>query len=191
MIKITLRQLKTLQACEPGIIWFKKQKDKSLKGIVKNLLDDNHFDYVKWLLKNLLTKEQNQLWAINSAESVLGLFETKYPNDLRPRQAIQAAKDFLAGKITAYDAYAAAHAAADAAYAAHAAAYAAAHAAAYAADAADAADAAAHAAHAAANAAAYAAANAAAYAANAAADARKQKQTEICNFALVLLGETE
>jgi hypothetical protein len=86
-------------------------------------------------------------FAIFCAESVLKYFTNKYPNDDRQKKAIEAAKEYLSGRITAnaanaaaYEAYAAAYAAANAANAANAAA-----------------------------AAAYAAANAAAAAANAAA----------------------
>jgi Imm-5 like putative immunity protein len=126
-------------------------------------------------------------FAILCAEEVLSYFESRNPEDDRPRKAIEAAKTYLktgsaADARAAYAAYAAAYAAADA-YAADAAAYAARAAAdaaayAYAADAAAraayAADAAARAAYAAyaADAAADAyAADAAAYAARAAADA--------------------
>ena len=111
------------------------------------------------------------LFAIFCAESVLDLFEKKYPNDDRPRKAIEATKEYLKNPIEknaahaaayAYAAYA--HAAAHAAYDAHtahaadvyaAAAYAA-HAVAHAADAGDAHAGDAHAAAAYAHAAAYA-----------------------------------
>ena len=74
--------------------------------------------------------------AIFAAESVLHVFERKYPDDKRPRQTIEAARAWLEGTGTADAAYAAARAAyaADAANAANAA-----YAAAYAADAANAA----------------------------------------------------
>ena len=90
--------------------------------------------------RKLFTKEQNQQVAIGVAEIVLELFENKYPEDKRPRQAIQAAKDYLNNTITldelrlyrraaaaaadaaAYDAAYDAADAADAAYAAAAAA---------------------------------------------------------------------
>lgn len=39
--------------------------------------------------------------AIEFAEEVLPIFEARFPNDARPRKAIQAAKDFMAGKIDA------------------------------------------------------------------------------------------
>jgi hypothetical protein len=118
-----------------------------------------------------------RLFAADCAERVLGLYEKQYPNDDRPRKAIQAARDFANGLITkdAADAYAATAAAA--AYAATAAAAANAANAAYAA-AARAAYAAANAAYAAASDAAYAA-YAAARAAYAAANAADEKTWQI------------
>ena len=108
------------------------------------------------------TKDSIQL-AIYLAEQVIKIYEYKYPDDSRPRDAIKAAKAYLK-----YPSKKRAHAAADAAHAAHAAAYAAAHAAAHAAYAA--AYVAAYAAYAAdaAYAAAYVAAHAASHAAHAA-----------------------
>jgi len=54
-----------------------------------------------WLFcKKVFSKEQNQKIAILVAESVLHIFENKYPTDDRPRKAIQAAKDYLAGTIS-------------------------------------------------------------------------------------------
>ena len=65
-------------------------------------------------------------FAILCAESALKYFADKYPNDDRPKKAIEAAKEYLSGKIVTNAAAAdAAYAAADAANAAYAAAYAA------------------------------------------------------------------
>jgi hypothetical protein len=107
------------------------------------------------------SKESAVAFAADCAEHVLHLFEARFPNDDRPRKAIEAARS--RNRLTAYAAaYVAAYAASNAAYAA------------YAANAANAANAAAYAAYAAnaandAHYAAYAAyaANDAAYAANA------------------------
>jgi hypothetical protein len=120
-------------------------------------------------------------WAAECAKRVLRHYEDRYPEDKRPREAIQAALKWAkdpteANRAAANAAYVAAAAAAAAAYAADAAAYAADAAnadAAYAA-AAYAADAAAYAADAANADAAYAAADAA----NAAADAAREKERE-------------
>ena len=93
-----------------------------------------------------------RLYAADCAEHVLPLYAAAYPNDPRPRLAIQAARDFANGIISAAACDAAYDAARAAAYAAWSAAYAAAY----------------DAARSAANAAAYDAANAARSAANAA-----------------------
>jgi hypothetical protein len=55
-----------------------------------------------WFVINncdLITREKQDL-SINCAEIVLPIFEEKYLNDKRPREAIEAAKDYLKGKIT-------------------------------------------------------------------------------------------
>ena len=89
-----------------------------------------------FVCKKLATKEQSRLIAIGVAEIVLELYENKYPNNKAPREAIQAAKDYLNGTINLQELGAkrlAAAVAADAAAVAAAAYYAADAAAAYAA----------------------------------------------------------
>ena len=98
---------------------------------LEELLDSNIplKDKYWFVCRKLATKEQNQQIAIDVAEIVLHIYEEKYPDDKRPREAIQAAKDYLRDVINIdelgnkRDAAYAAHAdAADAAYAAYAAA---------------------------------------------------------------------
>ena len=139
-----------------------------LSGTIVPHGDDKYAASTRKLVAAVNVERELRLFAADCAEHVLYLFEEKYPDDDRPRKAIQSARDFANDSISAYATNAAAdaaHAAANAAYAANAAVVANAAAAAYAA--ADASYAAADAAHAAANAAyaAYAAANA--YATNA------------------------
>jgi hypothetical protein len=67
-----------------------------------------------------MTKEQRVQYAIFAAEQVIHIYEKKYPEDKRPRQAIEAAKAYLENPCAKTKAAAAA-----AAYAAYAAAYAA------------------------------------------------------------------
>ena len=131
-------------------------------------------DWMLWLCGRMAgetgwpTRQELVLAACACAETVLPLFEKKYPNDDRPRKAIEAARGWARGAevvATVRSAAAAAYAAAAAAYAAYAAA-----AAAYAAYAAYAAAAAAYAADA-----AYAA-SAAAYDASRSARAGKMKE---------------
>jgi len=100
-----------------------------------------------------MNKNQSVQYAIFAAEQVIDIYEGKYPNDKRPRNAIEAAKVYLenpskktkayanSASYAAYAAYAD-HAASSAGYAGYAsyATAAAAYAAAYAGHAADAAD---------------------------------------------------
>jgi len=183
----TLARIRTCSPCTSG--WKTLNKflgegfDHDTEINLLTILESNGVADMLWCLRATVqdAKSVASQLAIEFAEQALPIFESRSPNDLRPRQAIQAARDFAAGKITkdelaAYAAYAAD--AADAAYAAYDAdaAYAA-----YAADAAAYADAA-YAADAAAYAAAYAA-----YAADAAADARQKardRQAEIIKMIL-------
>lgn len=100
MIKITVKKLKELNACQDGIEWFNKHNITSLRPLIKALLKDDKFDYARWLLPRLMTHPQKVKWAIFCAEQVIDIFEKKYPKDKRPREAIQAAKDFLGGKLS-------------------------------------------------------------------------------------------
>ena len=69
-------------------------------------------DFTWWLAKKCdLTLTQKRQLAIDCADFVLPIFEEKYPEDQRPRKAIEAAKEVVKGNA----AYAAAAAAADAA----------------------------------------------------------------------------
>ena len=115
------------------------------------LLDNITYGDKVWVFTRLATKKQNVKWALLCASKVLSIFEQQYPQDKRPRLALEAVENYLkkpnhATNYTANTAYHAADAAANAATAA--------------ANAARAARAAAYAAYTAANA-AYAAANAA------------------------------
>ena len=183
-MKVTVSFLKNQNACESGINKFEAIFDKQaeLKDIIQyGIKSKNKGDLqdCNWLIVRKMSHKQKIQYAIYAAEQVINFYEKKYPNDDRPRKAIEAAKqnnkknlaNAVADAANAANAAYAANAA-DAADADYAAAYAAANAAAYAADAAYAANTA-NATYAAANAAANAAytadavneANAAAYAA--------------------------
>ena len=117
--------------------WPEGVKSITLLDILKSeiKLKDKYW----FVCKKLLTKKQSVAISVGVSEIVLHLFENKYPEDERPRKAIEAAKKYLnlRNADTAYAAASAAaayadasavsaFAAADTAYAASAAAYAAA-----------------------------------------------------------------
>ena len=48
----------------------------------------------------MLEKETLVIWACNCAEHVLPFFEEKYPNDNRPRKALEVARAWLNGELS-------------------------------------------------------------------------------------------
>ena len=188
-MNLTIKKPEKLGACSGAREKFLSQKETDVKKIITSLLDYNII-WANWLIVRLMTHRQKIRYAIYAAELVIDLYEKKYPEDQRPRNAINTAKAYLknpsiknknAAYAAAYAAYAANAAnAANAAYAAANAAYAAANAAYAAANAVNAAyaDNAVYAVYAAANA-AYAAANAA--------YARKGMEKKIILYGLKLL----
>ena len=94
----------------------------------KSLTTIKELQRLTWFLDQSMHKKVSVRFAVLCAESVLIHFESRYPDDNRPRKAIEAAKLYLTANAAnaANAAYAAAYAAAyDAAYAAYDAAYAA------------------------------------------------------------------
>jgi len=176
-MKITVAIIEGLKPCEPRFNNFKANY-KNFDGDIKEFLalDKITYDDKIWVWVRLASKPQLIKWAGLCAQSVLYIFESKYPNDQRPRKTIEAAL-----KVNKSVDVAAAHAAA---YDAHAARFYAAYAAA---------DAVRAVANATANAVAYTATNAAAYAATAAAraaarvDSRQNQQQKNLNFILEVL----
>jgi len=168
---ISKNWLSEKNACTDGENWFLSQKETDGKKVVEKLISENKLQWANWLIVRIMNRKQYLSYAIFAAEQVIDIFEKKYPNDKRPRMAIEAAKKVLENDTA--ENRVAAYAAADdaAAYADAAAAYAA-----------DAATAAAYAA--AADAAAYATAAADAAAAYAAAAAIRLK---ILNYGLSIL----
>jgi hypothetical protein len=77
-----------------------RKKYVTLNDIWKAKLD-NEEDYL-WLVlrEEFITEHNLHKIAIYAAKLVLPIFEEKYPDDKRPRQAIEAKKKWLKGKIS-------------------------------------------------------------------------------------------
>jgi hypothetical protein len=141
---IWLDDLKSHEPCTEGYRWAKENNIASLAEAFAKL---GRPDWWLWLARAygvVLDKPRLVTFAADCAERALPKFEERYPDDKRPRQAIDAARAWVTCPSPAYaataaayaaayaaataatDAYAAYTADADAAYAAYAAAYAAA-----------------------------------------------------------------
>ena len=106
---ITFEQLREWDACEEGY----KKLAKGLGGTTKygkskpvpmsRVLEIAGAEDALWCVGNMeLTPDQERdfrLFAADCAQDVLYIFERDYPNDMRPRNAIQAARDYANGDI--------------------------------------------------------------------------------------------
>ena len=78
-------------ACYEGLSWV---KGKSLK---QTWMELERPDWMMWLYmkSKKIDKKKCVMIAVFSAESCLDKFESKYPDDKRPREAIEAAKNWI------------------------------------------------------------------------------------------------
>ena len=134
----TLNKIRACSPCASGwrtlVKHLGEEFDPNAEINLLTVLESNGVADMLWTLRATdHSKRVASQLAIEFAEQALPLFEKRRPNDERPRKAIQAARDYLDGKISleelrscrshAADAYAAyVGAAADAAYVAYAAA---------------------------------------------------------------------
>jgi hypothetical protein len=194
-MKITEKYLREKNACEEGIKYLIENGLIGMEAIqlIEKLIEVDKVDWALWLIVRVMSRKQCIQFACNCARSVLHVFESEYPDDFRPRAAIEEAEKFGTADFNEKICKANADNAANAAtYAA--ATYAAANAATYAAAAAIAATYAAAYAYATYDAATYAA-NAAAYAANAANAAnaskcgKKVKLSDLVRIGIQMIGK--
>jgi hypothetical protein len=124
LITTTLNRIRAHSPCEDA--WEKllkhlgktKADDEPIK--FSTIIESNGLDDALWCLRSIYPEHDKEvrLFAADCAEQVLHLFEEKYPNDNRPRLAIEAARKFANGEITREELDAARAAAWDAAWAA-------------------------------------------------------------------------
>ena len=105
-ITTTLAKIRKHKPCKPG--WVKLYK--SLGGIksyglhtpvkFSQIAGSNGLEDALWCLRSICPEHEKEvrLFAADCAESVLHLYEKEY-DDTRPRDAIQAARDFANGLI--------------------------------------------------------------------------------------------
>lgn len=131
-MKVTLKQIKDANACREG--YRKLAEYVRDNGIEKSfcpsvVLKSNNISDTLWGLRWVCGDEGIKIcrkFAINCALRALPIFENEYPDDKRPREAIEAAQQYVDGEITIKQLQEKLYAvdAADAAYAADCAAYA-------------------------------------------------------------------
>jgi len=92
---ITKAFLEKHGACADAYDWYLEQKTTDGDKLFKAAMKAKMYNEIWWTLRRKLNKKQSVKIAIYAAEQVIDIFEKKYPNDIRPRKAIQAVKKYL------------------------------------------------------------------------------------------------
>jgi len=123
-MKTTLNKIREHDPCERS--WKKllnhlnktKADDEPLE--IKTILDINGFEDAVWALRAVDGHDKDiRLFVCDCAESVLHFFENEFPDDSRPRKAIEIARKFANGECNSDELIAASDAARDAAKSAY------------------------------------------------------------------------
>jgi hypothetical protein len=91
-MELTKEWLSEQCACQEGINWFENSGKTESSEVIELLLKDEKLGWANWLVVRLLSQKDIIRYAIFAVEQVVGLFENKFPDEKRPRQAIEAAK---------------------------------------------------------------------------------------------------
>jgi len=127
---ITKKELRKLSACPEAIEFFSNHyKEIEIVELLREVVKyeqeveeqykEDVYKWSYWLISKSASRKATTRFAVYAAEKVLHIYEDEYPEDKRPREAIEAAKAYLENP----KADAIAYAARDAAYAAASAAY--------------------------------------------------------------------
>ena len=88
-MKITKKWLLKKGACSEGREWFEKQVKTDAVEVLQELIKQDHLQWANWTIARVMDRKQKLTYAIFAAEQVIAIFEKKYPEDKRPRKAIQ------------------------------------------------------------------------------------------------------
>lgn len=122
ILKITDEWIKEKAPCQEALDWWSKKNRKPM-DILNELIEAKKYSWANWFIVRIMAYEDYVSYAVFAAEQVIDIYEKKYPNDKRPRQAIEAAKKCIKDPSKENkEAARAAWAAAEAAWAAEAAA---------------------------------------------------------------------
>lgn len=112
MITTTLNEIrynKVQKPCAEGwekfLKFLNKTKPDDEPLSLLTILESNGFDDALWALRCLDTKYDSaiRLFACYCARSVLDIYEKEYPNDNRPRKAIEAAEQFAYAMVDQHE----------------------------------------------------------------------------------------
>ena len=93
MTVVTKALLKKIGACDDGTEYaVKSLLGKSYSDAIKQCIADNKLQWANWGIVRVMDGTERVKYAVYAARQVLKLFEDKYKDDKRPREAIEAAE---------------------------------------------------------------------------------------------------
>ena len=97
---ITKKWLQDHWACSEAINQFPTLNKKRVEvaTLIKMAVRNNnkeHLEWANWLISRAMTKKERIKYSIYAAKLILKNFESKHPEDKRPRKAIEAAQKYL------------------------------------------------------------------------------------------------
>lgn len=96
-MEITEKWITKNKPCIEGINWAKEHKLIGTDRVkfITVLMSAGKLDWANWLIARTMTYKRYVRYAVYAAEQVIKIYEDKYPNDKRPREAIDAAKECI------------------------------------------------------------------------------------------------
>ena len=99
-MKLTIEKVKLWSPCPESLVWadpiWNGREEDSLV-VLNRLIAEKKYEWANWLIVRCMTRPQYLAYAIYSAERAIKIYEKKYPEENRPRKAIEAAKKVLRG----------------------------------------------------------------------------------------------
>jgi hypothetical protein len=93
MKKLTEKWLIKNDACQEAVEQWKDEGcEPDLIKVLNRCIELKKYDWGNWLIVRQMTYKQYVSYAVFAAKQVIDIYEKKYPDDKRPRQAIDAAK---------------------------------------------------------------------------------------------------
>ena len=78
--------------CVRALDWYKDYLGKSPIIILNRLIKAKKYGWANWFIVRVMTYPDYVSYAVFAAEQVIDIYEKKYPDNKRPREAIEAAK---------------------------------------------------------------------------------------------------
>jgi hypothetical protein len=102
-MKTTFRKIKDCKPCENGwekLISYYKPSSLDEEISIKEIIKSNGLDDAIWALRAVDDTEALTLLSIDLAESVLHIYEKRFPGDMRVCDCIDACKKYIRGEIS-------------------------------------------------------------------------------------------